>query len=456
MEQQERFDGATFSELGLDAELVDALTRNGYRTPTALQRAAIGPILSGHDVLAKARRGEGKTLAYLLPILQQLELRGNTQVIVVVPTRELALQVSTEARRLLGSKGLRAVALHPGASVTQQITLLAKPAQVVSGTPGRLLDLAERKALNFKPVRFVVFDELDRLLNSGHLEPMRRLLQDLAHGRQIIWIAANIDDEIDYLARKYLIDPVRIGFDEPDRHMGVPKHEVVLAPQSEQVKVLAERIREHQPAAAIVVTSRRDDVRRVSEALKASGLTVFDMEAEAERTEQLSRASRSRHPRKPAQQDSVVWLGSQMTTRAIDLPHVGLLAHYGPPSGPDVYADHVCRLMRLGSKLQKVVTLVESTVRRRIEEMLDALGLEAEWLEVEAVEPAEPLQPASAAEAAPQSGEDEESDVPVVPARFRLPVFATPGKDGLPDRLPEKTLGSKFRSPRKGMRRYEY
>jgi len=455
MQHEQDVGGVTFAELGLGPELCEALTRNRYHEPTALQQAMVGPVLSGYDVLACARRGEGKTLAYLLPVLQQIQRQDKPEALVVTPTRELALQVSTEVRRLLGSKGLRAVALHPGAHVNQQVSLLSKPVHLVSGTPGRLLELIEREALSLKSVHCAVFDELDRLLNSGQLEPMRRIVQELARGTQSIWIAASIDEEIHLLAEKYMIDPTRIGFEQPERRLAGCAHEVVLAPQAEQLVLLVERIRAHLPAAAIVVTSRRNDVGEVARALEDAGLTVLNMREAASRVEGRRRGGRSRQPKKPAQQEAVVWVGAEMVTRAIDLRHVGLLAHFGPPAGIEVYADHVCRLVRLGARLQKVVTLVEASQQRRMEEMLGAAGLEATWHRAEVPEPpaeTETVSPEPASPAAAATEQRERTSCPV-PLRYKLPVFARPGKEGVPDRLPTKTLGSKFRTARRGMRK---
>ncbi len=553
MQDERNGPAATFADLGLNETLVNALANAGYDQPTDLQRAMVRPILEGHDIIAQARRGQGKTLGYLLPILNQIDLEGPAQVLVVSPTRELAIQISTESRKLLGQQGLRSLALHPGTDAEQQAGLLEKDAQVISGTPGRLLDMIERGALNARAVKFVVFDELDRLLNSGHLEPMRRIMHDLAHGRQLVWVAASIDEEIQFLADKYLVHPKRVAYEEPEQRLAASVHELVLAPQRQQVEALVERIREVQPAAAIVITSRRDDARKMAEALHKADLSVMNMDEEASKLSRRGRSERSHPPAKPGRQESVVWVASEMVTRAIDLPHVGLLAHFGPPSGVEAYADYVCRLVRLGAKLQRVVTLVEPGQRSRLEELYSAVGIEAEIREIEAAEgepeqldetfergdrdrdrgdrdrdrsrgrdrdrggrdrdrggrdrdrgrgrdrgdrergdrergdrerrpdepaadgayrsaaeiaaatapePARPAEQKSSiaarleqAKAAGYVTDTSSREYPVIPLRYVLPVTAKRGKGGLPDYPPRKTLGSKFRTARRGSRR---
>jgi ATP-dependent RNA helicase DeaD len=542
--------------------VTDALVRSGYDSPTDLQRDMIRPILEGHDLVVRARRGQGKTLGYLLPIVNQIDLEGSTQALIVSPTRELAIQVSAECHKLLGEQGLRSLALHPGADVDQQTEMLGKGVHVISGTPGRLLDMLERQTFNSKSIKFVVFDELDRLLNSGHLEPMRRLMHDLAHGRQLIWVTGGVDEEIQLLADKYLVEPKRIGYDVPEQKLRLPTHELVLGPQRHQVALLAERIQAVQPLAAIVLASRRDDARSLADGLRRAGLTVMSMDEEASRLVQRGgRSGRAHPPAKPERQESVVWVAAEMVTRAIDLPHVGILAHFGPPTGVEAYADYVCRLVRLGANLKRVVTLVEASQRSRLDELYAAAGLTPEIHEIEVVaeEPEEEPQPAApfggpdrgerrddrggrdrggrdrgdrggrpdrggrdrggrpdrgdrggrpdrggpdrserrddrgprreeggppadgsyrspaekAAAAAPAGAPAEapkspiqarlaeakaagyvtdtkSRDFPVIPLRYVMPVIAHPGRGGVPNTPPPKTLGSKFRTARRG------
>jgi ATP-dependent RNA helicase DeaD len=554
MEDEPNRSGATFADLGLNPTILDALAKSGYETPTELQRAMIAPFLEGHDLVVRARRGQGKTLGYLLPILNQVDLADGTQAIIVSPTRELAIQISAECRKLLGNQGLRSVALHPGADVEPQAAL-AENVQVISGTPGRLLDVLERQIVNAKTIRFVVFDELDRLLNSGHLEPMRRLMNELAHGRQLIWVSAGVDEEIQLLADKYLVEPMRIGYERPEEKLGTPVHELVLGPQRQQIGLLIERIRAAQPAATIVITSRRDDVRRICEGLRRAGLTVMSMDEEASKlAHRGARSGRAHPPAKPERQEAVVWVGSEMVTRAIDLPHVALLALFGPPPGVETYADYVCRPVRLAAALRRVVTLVEPGQRKRMEDMYAAAGLTVQVHEIEVLEeepeeesgrpaplermdrdrggrgdrgegrgerggrerrdrrggrdrdrggpgrgrdrdrpdrgerdrrerggepadgsyrspaelaaavagasaspPAEPKSPMHArleeAKAAGYVTDTKSRDFPVIPLRYVLPVTARPGKGGLPDYPPPKTLGSRFRTSRRGSRK---
>jgi ATP-dependent RNA helicase DeaD len=556
MQEERNSSSTTFDEFGLNQNIVKALARNGYDKPTELQREMIRPILEGHDVLVRARRGQGKTLGYLLPILHQIDLKGQVQAIVVSPTRELAMQISTECCKLLGEDGLQSIALHPGADVHQQANLLGDKVQIVTGTPGRLLDMLERQALPIKPIRFVVFDELDRLLNSGHLEPMRRLMHDLAHGRQLIWVTAGVDEEIQMLADKYLVEPKRIAYEQPERKLRAPLHELVLGPQRQQLDLLAERVKAVQPAASIVITSRRDDVRKVYDGLRRANLTVMSMDEEAARLAQRGGRSggHGQPPAKPQRQESVVWVAAEMVTRAIDLPHVGILAHMGPPLDMEAYADYVCRLVRLGANLKRVVTLVEPAQRKRMEEMFAAGGItpEVHQIEVVAEEPEEESPAVASPEPRPESGRDREPrredrggrdrgnrdrrggrdrggrsdrgdrgprtqergpregaqergqpadgsyrspaeraaaagtgdataapvelkslilnrlaqakaagyvtdtksrDYPVIPLRYVLTVTAKPGKNGLPSTPPRKTLGSKFRTARRGSRK---
>src|SRR5216110_622915 len=198
-----------FSQLGLAPAQLSACESLGYNEPTPIQRQAIPVILSGRDVIGCAETGTGKTAAFLLPILQKISERSRPgiRVLVLAPTRELALQIQTNYGELNNVKGNRSAIVIGGANIRTQISEVRRGVAVVIATPGRLLDLQERGALNLNTVEVLVLDEADRMLDMGFLPAIRRILAMVPAKRQTLLFSATMSSEIEKLARTTMKDP---------------------------------------------------------------------------------------------------------------------------------------------------------------------------------------------------------------------------------------------------------
>jgi ATP-dependent RNA helicase DeaD len=208
----------TFEELSLSAQLTKALTENGYKAPFPIQETAIPLILQGKDVVGQAHTGTGKTAAFGLPILQQIRPGGPVQVLILAPTRELAVQVTDEISRLAKYTGIRAATIYGGQSINLQLDKLRRGVQIIVATPGRLIDHIKQGSIILDDVKFVVLDEADRMLDMGFIDDIKFILFYVNEDRQTCLFSATMPPEILRLADEYMrhnkIEQVRLNEEE--------------------------------------------------------------------------------------------------------------------------------------------------------------------------------------------------------------------------------------------------
>jgi len=200
----------TFADLGLRPALLEGLTKRGFKHPTRIQAALIPVALTGRDVLGQAKTGTGKTAAFGLPLLHMLDTTAGFSALVLVPTRELAIQVAKELQELGSFAKVQTVAVYGGQPINTQQKLLEKRPPIIVGTPGRVMDLAERGILPFGDFRFAILDEVDRMLDIGFRDDIRKILGRLKKVPQTMFVSATISPDIEKLARSYMKDPEKI------------------------------------------------------------------------------------------------------------------------------------------------------------------------------------------------------------------------------------------------------
>src|ERR671939_846561 len=206
----------TFQELGLSVEIIRALKENGFEEPFPIQEAAIPLVLRGVDIIGQAHTGTGKTAAFALPILNKIKIRRNgpIQALILVPTRELALQVTNEINKFAKYTGIRTVDIYGGQSIGLQYDQLRKGVQIVVATPGRLIDHIKRGSIQLDTVKFVVLDEADRMLDMGFIEDIKFILFYIREGRQTCLFSATMLPQILKLAQEYMHDTKEIRLNE--------------------------------------------------------------------------------------------------------------------------------------------------------------------------------------------------------------------------------------------------
>ncbi|MCW3065265.1 MAG: ATP-independent helicase, partial [Solirubrobacterales bacterium] len=267
----------TFADLALREELLLALTQLGYEEPTPIQRAAIPPLVQGRDLLGQAATGTGKTAAFALPILQRLPRRRDAvepAALVLVPTRELAVQVSEAVHKYGRGLGVRVVPVYGGQPIRTQLRALERGVDIVVATPGRAVDHLRRGTLRLGAVDAVVLDEADEMLDMGFAEDIEAILDGAPRGHQTVLFSATMPPRIAGIVERHLHDPVRIEIGREDDAPGdTPRvrQTAYVVPRANKPAALGRLLDVEAPAAALVFCRTRDEVDRLAETLNGRG-----------------------------------------------------------------------------------------------------------------------------------------------------------------------------------------
>jgi ATP-dependent RNA helicase RhlE len=338
-----------FHTLGLPAPLVDTLRRLGYERPTPIQERSIPAIMAGRDVVASAETGSGKTAAFLLPILTRL-LAGRrpagTRVLVLVPTRELAVQVRTVALELSAGTSVGVASVYGGVGMDEQSRALRGGVDIVVATPGRLLDHAGRGAARFHTLEVLVLDEADRMLDMGFIPDIRRILKLLPTTRQTLLFSATMPREIVDLSREILRDPERVKVGHP-RKASVPvgiTHAIFPVPAHRKTALLAVLLRRGGVTQAIVFTRTKHRADRLKRALDThgfeSGVLHGDRsQGQRERAMEAFRAGRVK-----------VLVATDLAARGLDVEGISHVVNFDFPHTPEDYLHRVGRTARADAK----------------------------------------------------------------------------------------------------------
>ena len=331
----------SFSDLGVPARIVRALAERNIRTPFPIQARVLRDALAGRDVLAKAPTGSGKTLAFAIPIVERLDLTGRKPAaLVLVPTRELASQVSDEIRAVAPG-GLRVATVYGGVPLHAQAKR-ARDAHVLVATPGRLNDLLERKSVALDGVRILVLDEADRMLDMGFKPQVDRIVRRLPGDRQTMFFSATLDAKVDELARAYTSDPVRCeAAPTPPRTDESVEHRFVPVKADTKIETLVELLRVEGGHTLVFVRTRRGADRLVRK------LARQDVRAVAMHGD-LSQGQRERALRRFESGEVSTLVATDVAARGLDLVEITHVVNFDPPAEHSGYVHRVGRTGRAG------------------------------------------------------------------------------------------------------------
>ena len=350
---------AGFTSLDLDPRVLTALTALGYEEPTPIQSAAIPPMLAGRDVLAQAATGTGKTAAFALPLLHKLSPdappRERTAALVLVPTRELAMQVAEAIHRYGKGLGAVAVPIYGGASMETQIRSLKRGADVVIATPGRALDHIRRKTVHLAHVKMVVLDEADEMLDMGFAEDLEAILAATPAEKQVALFSATLAPRIAEIAKKHLRDPQVIKIDTAAVKAGnVAKVRQIayVVSRAHKQAALARILDVEQPSSAIVFCRTRTEVDELTETLNGRGYHAEALHGG------LSQEQRDRVMKKFRAHTSELLIATDVAARGLDVSHVSHVFNYDVPSATESYVHRIGRTGRAG-RTGIAITLAE-------------------------------------------------------------------------------------------------
>ena len=355
----------TFADLGLRAELLAALTALGYEEPTPIQREAIPPLLAGRDLLGQAATGTGKTAAFALPLLQRLPAGSRTKkpaALVLVPTRELAIQVSEAVHRYGKELGARVLPIYGGQPIYRQLGALDRGVDVVVATPGRAIDHIGRGTLQLDALEVVVLDEADEMLDMGFAEDIEAILQATPAERQTVLFSATMPPRIDGMARRHLRDPVRIHMGRAPAGAGeVPlvRQVAYVVPRAFKTATLGRILDVESPAAAIVFCRTRDEVDQIAGTLNGRGYRAEAIHGG------MTQEQRDRVMARLRAGTADLLIATDVAARGLDIEQLTHVFNYEVPSAPDSYVHRIGRVGRAGRE-GVAITLVEPREHRML------------------------------------------------------------------------------------------
>jgi superfamily II DNA/RNA helicase len=357
-------DAASFAELGISDALVKALARRGITAPFRIQTRALPDGLAGRDLLGRAQTGAGKTLAFGLPMLDRLAGQrsrpGHPRGLVLVPTRELAMQVADELRPLADAVGLRIGAVFGGAPYGRQLSALQRGMDIVVATPGRLTDLIDRGACSLDNVSIAVLDEADHMADLGFLPAVVRLLDDVPAGGQRLLFSATLDRGVDRLVRAYLKDPAVHAIAPAASPVESMDHQVFLLEHADKIAIAAEIAA--RPGRTLVFVRTKHGADRLAKQLTKLGAESAAIHGN------LGQSARQRalagfaagHPR--------VLVATDVAARGIHVDDVDLVVHFDPPHDSKDYLHRSGRTARAGAS-GTVLSFVLPSERRNVERL---------------------------------------------------------------------------------------
>jgi superfamily II DNA/RNA helicase len=345
-----RPDSPTFAELGVRAETVEALAKAGINRAFAIQEYALPIAMRGTDLIGQAPTGTGKTLGFGLPILERLiapseGADGKPQALVVVPTRELGLQVARDLAAAGSTRGIRVLPIYGGVAYEPQVDALKKGVEILVGTPGRLLDLAKQKQLKMGTVKALVLDEADRMLDLGFLEDVEKILAMLPTERQTMLFSATMPDPIVALSRRFLRHPVTIhaGHTQDSGLSPLTKQVVYRTHPLNKVEMVARILQARGRGLTMIFTRTKRAADRLAEDLDFRGFAVAAVHGD------LGQGARERALRAFRSGKVDVLVATDVAARGLDVSGVTHVINFDCPEDPDTYTHRVGRTGRAGA-----------------------------------------------------------------------------------------------------------
>jgi ATP-dependent RNA helicase RhlE len=369
----------SFSDLGLAPELLRAVAEKSYTEPTPIQARAIPAVLAGRDVLAGAQTGTGKTAAFVLPILQRLSAappaapqpaaspRRPPRALVLTPTRELAAQIAESARSYGKYTGRGVAVVFGGVNINPQIDALRAGCDLLVATPGRLLDLAEQRAVDLARIECLVLDEADRMLDMGFIHSIRRVIRLLPRERQNLLFSATYGDEIRSLAATILRDPVMVEVAPRNATADRVEQQVYRVPKEHKRHLLAHLIQEESWQQVLVFTRTKHGANRLTKQLEASGIRAAAIHGNK------SQAARVRALADFKACEVTALVATEVAARGLDIKELPQVVNYELPNVPEDYVHRIGRTARAGAA-GRAVSLVspdEAPLLKDIERLLN-------------------------------------------------------------------------------------
>lgn len=330
--------------MGISGRVVKKLTENGVVIPTPIQERAIPFVLDGKDIIAQAQTGTGKTFAFILPILEKMDPNIDyVQALVVTPTRELALQITAEVKKLINDHDeIEVLAVYGGQDVGKQLNKLKKNVQIVVGTPGRLLDHIRRGTVDLSRIQSLVLDEADQMLHIGFLDEVEEIIKQTPKSRQTMLFSATMPTEIQTLARKHMRDPEYIQVEKTQGPAQTVKQIAIHTDDRAKQGTLIELIETHRPFLAVIFCRTKRRVSKLYEALRGHGFKCDELHGD------LSQAKREQVMKRFRDAEIQLLIATDVASRGLDVEGVTHVYNYDIPQDAESYIHRIGRTGRAG------------------------------------------------------------------------------------------------------------
>ena len=364
---------AGFSDLGLRTELLETLSVLDYAEPTPVQQKAIPQVLKGHDLIAEAQTGTGKTASFALPMIQRLskhhvegeyrQIRG----LVLVPTRELSVQVADDTLEYGRALKMRVVSIYGGVRFDNQIRKLKRGADILVATPGRLLDLIRHEVISLAEVEMLVFDEADRMLDLGFIDDIRKLLALIPEQRQTLLFSATLNDSVEVLAERILTEPKRIAIAARNSASKQVKQSIYAVERGDKADVLAFLIQAGNWQQTLVFTRTKAGADALTESLLAEGISAAAIHGDRKQRERLAALQQFTNG------EIRVLVATDVAARGLHIEALPQVVNFDLPNQPEAYVHRIGRTGRAGLK-GHAVSLVGGDERRFLKAISELIG----------------------------------------------------------------------------------
>ena len=328
-----------FSDFKINSVIKNNILKKGYVNPTPIQDAAIPHVLKGHDVVGIANTGTGKTAAFLIPLLDKIINNPKEKVLVIVPTRELAMQINQELMEFRNELRIFSVCCVGGMGISNQIYGLRRSHNFVIGTPGRLRDLVDRRVINLGEFKTIVLDEADRMLDMGFVADMRFIMGNMAPNRQTLLFSATITSELDKLIKEFLTEPQKVSVKTGDTARNVEQDIIRVPHGGDKVETLSNLLSKNEFSKVLIFGRTKHGVEKLCQTLVRQGFKAESIHGDKNQSRRQSalNAFRDNH--------SQILVATDVAARGLDIPNVSHVINFEIPA---TYEDYVHRIGRTG------------------------------------------------------------------------------------------------------------
>ncbi len=342
-----------FADFAINSQLKDNITSHGYTTPTPIQDQTIQPILEGKDVVGIANTGTGKTGAFLIPLINKVFANTSERVLIMVPTRELAVQIQDEFRAFAKNLGISSALIMGGSNIQRQMDSLRTNPHFVIGTPGRLKDLINRRKLHLGEFKNIVLDEVDRMVDIGFIRDIRYIISMLPTQRQSLFFSATVSPQINGIIQSFLRSPITVSVKKKETAQGIDQDVIHVKDRDEKIAKLHELLKQEDFTKVLIFGRTKWNVEKLARILEQHGFSVASIHSNKSQSQRLNALNRFK------QNQLQVLVATDIAARGLDIDDISHVINFDEPVS---FNDYIHRIGRTGraDKQGKALTFVGS------------------------------------------------------------------------------------------------